>query len=153
MDALRLLANDCECFHCEHCSGELAVEIDAKIASQEPGNGGDDDNSTRRKRRRIEKLGDMQRRMDEQLEPFQAQIQTVEVLAIPKFKSLPSWLGAAAVVPCGGETEVEVGILLSGAVYIDDDKKMNSSEEKKKRVLKCKDEDVDEEVEIEWEDG
>jgi len=30
---------------------------------------------------------------------------------------------------------------------------MNSSEEKKKRVLKCKDEDVDEEVEIEWEDG
>ena len=36
---------------------------------------------------------------------------------------------------------------------IDDDKKMNSSEEKNKCVLNCEDEHVDEEVEIEWEDG
>jgi transcription initiation factor TFIIE subunit alpha len=164
LDALELLADDCECFRCEHCSGELVVETDAKIASHGSGDGGDHDNNARR--RRLEKLEDMQRRTDEQLEPLLAQIQRVEGLAVPEFMSLQSCrqennIGAAAVVPYRGETDVEVGILLPGSgskVFppwmlkqgmdhtrhtggqteksegIDDDKKMNSSEEKKKQA-------------------
>ncbi|XP_037467382.1 transcription initiation factor IIE subunit alpha-like [Triticum dicoccoides] len=123
LDALRLLADDYECFRCEHCSAELVVENAATIATDEStGDGGGDDGNGARKRRRIEKLHVLQRRMEEQLEPLQAQIQRVQGLAAPEFTSLRSWhkanniLAAAAAVPGRlAETELEVGILLRGA--------------------------------------
>ncbi|KAM3194655.1 hypothetical protein ACQJBY_070975 [Aegilops geniculata] len=118
LDALRLLAEDFQSFRCEHCSGELVVEKAATIATDEAGDGGADDGSRARKRRRLEKLQDMQRRMEEQLEPLQAQIQRVEGLPAPEFMSLRSWqkennVAAAAAAPCRRDPEVELGVLLA----------------------------------------
>ncbi|KAE8799314.1 hypothetical protein D1007_25238 [Hordeum vulgare] len=123
-DALRLISDDYEIFRCERCSGELVVEKAATIAADEDRDGGGDgDGSRARKRRRLEKLQGMQRRMDEQLEPLQAQIERVEGLAAPEFMSLRSWqkennvaaAAAAAAAPCRRDTEVELGVLLHDA--------------------------------------
>ncbi|CAM0902420.1 unnamed protein product [Alopecurus aequalis] len=116
-DALRLVTE--EGFSCEHCGGELVVQAEDKIAAVEDGDD-DGDDSKARKRKRREKLNDMRRRMEEQLEPLRAQIKRVEGLPPPDFMSLRSWQKANAAIvtaaaadanSCHPKTEFEVAVL------------------------------------------
>lgn len=85
LDALRLISEEDDNFHCERCNGELVAESD-KLAAEEMGDG--DDNA--RKRRR-EKLKDMLERMETQLKPLMDQLTKVKDLQVPELRTLFAW--------------------------------------------------------------
>ncbi|KAI3960364.1 hypothetical protein MKW98_017088 [Papaver atlanticum] len=127
LDALQLISPTDEGFCCENCNGEL------KLAADEMGGG----NGNARGRRR-EMLKGMLQKMEEQLKPLQDQLNLVEHLTCPEFRTLEEWeaLASAAhrdatdpskssqeyvgtLLPFIGETKVDVE--LYGAAVKEED--------------------------------
>ncbi|KAJ3709092.1 hypothetical protein LUZ61_012797 [Rhynchospora tenuis] len=93
-DALQLISFNDDMFHCERCDGELVAESD-KLAADEMGDG--DDNRSRRR----EKLKDLLRRIEEQLNPLTIQLSRVKDLPVPDFGTLQQWEARASAAARG----------------------------------------------------
>ncbi|XP_025876838.1 uncharacterized protein [Oryza sativa Japonica Group] len=125
-DALQLVSDMDDYFHCEHCKGELRPESEKLTLDEIVCGGGNAIKHTH------DKLKDMQQRMEEQLKPLIAVLDRVKDLPFPSFMSLQDWeratIGASAngavgssqnsegrysskPMPFLGETEVEVNFL------------------------------------------
>ncbi|EEC68822.1 hypothetical protein OsI_37389 [Oryza sativa Indica Group] len=125
-DALQLVSDMDDYFHCEHCKEQLLPESE-KLTLDEVVCGGD--NAIKHKH---DKLKDMQQRMEEQLKPLIAVLDRVKDLPFPSFMSLQDWERAtmeasangavgssqnsegrysSKPMPFLGETEVEVNFL------------------------------------------
>ncbi|KAL5722275.1 hypothetical protein ACHQM5_005814 [Ranunculus cassubicifolius] len=90
LDALRLMSINDEYFHCENCDAILVAASD-KLAADEMGDG--DDNA---KTRRLEKLKDIQQKMESDLKPLMEQIARIKDLPPPEFGSLQAWEARAS---------------------------------------------------------
>ncbi|KAJ1695308.1 hypothetical protein LUZ63_012006 [Rhynchospora breviuscula] len=93
-DALQLISFTDDVFHCERCDGELVAESD-KLAADEMGDG--DDSRSRRR----EKLKDLLKRIEEQLNPLTIQLNRVKDLPVPDFGTLQQWEARASAAARG----------------------------------------------------
>ncbi|KAI3871795.1 hypothetical protein MKX03_007827 [Papaver bracteatum] len=108
LDALQLISQTGEGFHCENCNLEMV----------------DGDHNARRRR---EKLRGMLEKMEVQLEPLQKQLKPVKSLPCPEFGTLQEW-EAGASLPFIGNTKVDVE--LSGVAVKEEDIKLEAGAEK-----------------------
>ncbi|KAI3841922.1 hypothetical protein MKW92_030209 [Papaver armeniacum] len=137
LDALQLMSQTGEGFHCENCNREM----------------GDGDHNARRRR---EKLRDMLKKMDIQLEPLQKQLKTVKSLPCPEFGTLQEWkpepLSSTAVKE--EDIKLEAGVekiyppwMIRQGMNITKDTSGEVLPSGRQVGMKCKREDV------EWEDA